>query len=82
MKRLLTLGTACGFAAIAFADATVLRNNTYRIQDTADASYTVSSVHEAESWPTGLPTPIFRFDCKQTNGWEFATDEKGRLRPR
>ena len=64
--------------ATAFGEATVLSGNTYRIQDAADASYTVSSIVET-GYPSGLPTPIFWFDCQQTNDWEFATDANGRL---
>ena len=55
-------------AGVAFGEATVLSGNTYRIQDAADASYTVSSVVET-GYPSGLPTPIFWFDCQQTNDW-------------
>ena len=80
MKKVAALVVAGGFVAVAGADSTVLSGNTYRIQDNADASYTVSSVSEAASWPSGVPTPSFWFDCRQTNGWEFAADEGGRLR--
>lgn len=79
MNRLMLSALVCGFATVVCADPTVLNGNTYRIQDTADASYTVSSVHEDADWPSGLPTPSFWFDCKQTNDWEFATDANGRL---
>ena len=64
--------------ATAFGESTVLSGNTYRIQDAADANYTVSSVVET-GYPSGLPTPSFWFDCQHTNDWEFVTDANGRL---
>lgn len=79
MKQLMLALLAFGITSAVSAEAAVLRGNTYRIQDATNASYTVSSVHETADWPTGLPTPSFWFDCKQTNGWEFAKDANGRL---
>lgn len=80
MKAIISIGVVMSVVVVARADSTVLSGNTYRIQDTASASYTVTSMHESDAWPTELPTPIFWFDCKQTNDWEFTRDANSRLR--
>ena len=87
MSRLNSMLCAAAAVCLAAPDVlgatTVLSGNTYRIQDSADASYAVSSTHEsttpwtADNWPSDVPTPSFWFDCQNTNGWEFGTPVNG-----
>lgn len=73
-SRLVSAGVACFAVFAVCADGMVLSGNTYRIQDATNAHYSVSSAFEAAEWPAGIPTPSFRFDCTDTNGWEFVIE--------
>ena len=46
------------------------------VSNTGDGVTAVSE-QQAAGYPEGLPTPIFWFDCTQTNGWQIERGTDG-----
>ena len=69
-KVLLLCSVASALVVCAQAD-TVITDNPSKISVAASTTFSASTAKQTD-YPSGLPTPIFWFDARQTNGWVFS----------
>ena len=69
-KTLMLCIVAAALVVQAKAD-TVITDNPSKISVAASTTFSASTAKQTD-YPSGLPTPIFWFDARQTNGWVFS----------